>query len=57
MTPLTLEQAFEVCQNTKTAWLTRKQELADTEKEYRELIATGDESAPEACKHCATLST
>jgi len=44
MTPLTLEQAFEVCQNTKTAWLTRKQELADTEQEYRELIATGDDS-------------
>lgn len=44
MTPLTLEQAFEACQNTKTTWLTRKQELADTEQEYRELIATGDES-------------
>lgn len=44
MTPLTLEQAFEACQNTKTAWLTCKQELADTEQEYRELIATGDDS-------------
>ncbi|CZY24177.1 phage polarity suppression protein [Enterobacter hormaechei] len=44
MTPLTLEQAFEACQNNKTAWLTRKQELADAEQEYHELIATGDDS-------------
>lgn len=28
MATLTLQQAFEACQNSKTAWLTRKQELA-----------------------------
>lgn len=44
MTTVTLQQAFENCLNNKTAWLTRRQELADTEKEYRELIATGNDS-------------
>ncbi|HCO7934157.1 TPA: Polarity suppression protein [Escherichia coli] len=44
MTTVTLQQAFEDCLNNKTAWLTRKQELADAEQEYRELIATGDDS-------------
>ena len=43
MTTLTLQQAFEACQNSKTAWLTRKQELADTGQEYRERIATADD--------------
>ena len=44
MTTVTLQQAFEDCLNNKTAWLTRKQELVDTEQEYRELIATGNDS-------------
>ncbi|WP_336993849.1 phage polarity suppression protein [Lelliottia amnigena] len=44
MTTVTLQQAFEDCLNNKTAWLTRRQELADTEQEYRELIATGNDS-------------
>ncbi|MFG6656422.1 phage polarity suppression protein [Scandinavium sp. M-37] len=44
MTTVTLQQAFEACQNNKTTWLNRKQELADAEQEYRELIATGDDS-------------
>ena len=44
MTTLTLQQAFEDCLNNKTAWLKRKQELADAEQEYRELIATGDDN-------------
>ena len=44
MTTLTLQQAFEGCLNNKTAWLTRKQELADAEHEYRELIASGNDS-------------
>ena len=44
MTTMTLQQAFEDCLNNKTAWLTRKQELAGAEQEYRELIATGDDS-------------
>ncbi|MFU2167376.1 phage polarity suppression protein [Lelliottia nimipressuralis] len=43
MTTVTLQQAFEDCLNNKTAWLTRKQELAGAEQEYRELIATGDD--------------
>ncbi|MBA7855013.1 Polarity suppression protein [Enterobacter sp. RHBSTW-00901] len=42
MTILTLEQAFDVCQNNKTSWLTRKQELAEVEQEYGELLATGE---------------
>lgn len=57
MTTLTLQQAFEACEKSKTAWLARKQELADAEQEYRELIVTSDDLAPVACKHCATLST
>ena len=44
MTILTLQQAFEDCLNNKTDWLKRKQELADTELEYRELNATGDDN-------------
>ena len=42
MTTLTLEQAFETCQNNKTSWLIRKQELADTEQEYGELLVSGE---------------
>ena len=30
MTAITLQQAFEACQNNKTAWLNRKAELAAT---------------------------
>jgi len=44
VTTMTLQQAFEDCVNNKTAWLTRRQELADTEQEYRELIDTGNDS-------------
>jgi len=44
VTTVTLQQAFEDCLNNKTAWLTRKQELAGAEQEYRELIATGNDS-------------
>ena len=44
MTTVTLQQAFEDCLNNKTAWLNRKQELAGAEQEYRELIATGNDS-------------
>lgn len=44
MTTVTLQQAFEDCLNNKTARLTRKRELAGVEQEYRELIATGDDS-------------
>lgn len=44
MTTVTLQQAFEDCVNNKTAWLTRKQELAGAEQEYRELFATGNDS-------------
>lgn len=44
MTTVTLQQAFEACLNNKTAWLTRRQELTDTEQEYRELFATGNDS-------------
>ena len=44
MTTVTLQQAFEDCLNNKTAWLTRKQELSGAEQEYRELIATGNDS-------------
>jgi len=44
VTSLALQQAFEDCLNNKTAWRKRKQELADAEQEYRELIATGDDS-------------
>lgn len=47
MTTLTLPQAFEACQNSKNVWLTRKQELADTEQEYRERIATADDGSPQ----------
>ncbi|CQH48279.1 TPA: phage polarity suppression protein [Yersinia enterocolitica] len=46
MTTLTLQQAFEACQNSKTAWLTRKQELADAEQEYRARIVTADDRGP-----------
>ena len=46
MTTLTLQQAFEACQNNKTSWLTRKQELADTEQEYGELLVSGEDNRP-----------
>ncbi|HDT0937965.1 TPA: Polarity suppression protein [Escherichia coli] len=42
MTTVTLQQAFETCQNNKTTWMTRRQELAEVEQEYRELLITGD---------------
>lgn len=38
MTTLTLQQAFEACQTNKTAWLSRKAELAVSEQEYQELL-------------------
>lgn len=43
MTTLTLQQAFEACQNHKAAWLTRKQELTDAEQEYNERINAADD--------------
>lgn len=46
MTTVTLQQAFETCQNNKTTWLTRKQELAEAEQQYRELLITGDNGRP-----------
>lgn len=46
MTTLTLQQAFEACQNNKTAWLDRKAELAAAEQEYREQMLAGDERIP-----------
>ncbi|WP_247149232.1 phage polarity suppression protein [Escherichia coli] len=46
MTTLTLEQAFEACQNNKTTWLKRKTELAEAEQEYREGLITGDDHSP-----------
>ncbi len=44
MTTVTLKQAFEAYLNNKTAWLNRKHELINTEQEYREVIATGNDS-------------
>lgn len=46
MTTLTLQQAFEACQNNKTARLNRKAELAAAEQEYREQVLAGDERIP-----------
>ena len=46
MTAITLQQAFEACQNNKTAWLNRKAELAAAEQEYREQMLAGDERIP-----------
>lgn len=46
MTTLTLQQAFEACQNNKTAWLSRKAELAAAEQEYQEQVLAGDERIP-----------
>lgn len=37
MTTMSLQQAFEVCQNNKAAWLQRKNELAAAEQEYLRL--------------------
>lgn len=42
MTTVTLQQAFETCENNKTIWMVRRQELAEAEQEYRELLITGD---------------
>lgn len=46
MTTVTLQQAFETCQNNKTTWMIRRQELAEAEQEYRELLVTGDNGHP-----------
>lgn len=46
MTAITLQQAFEACQNNKTARLNRKAELAAAEQEYREQMLAGDERIP-----------
>ncbi len=46
MSTITLQQAFEACQNNKTAWLNRKAELAAAEQEYREQMLVGDERIP-----------
>ncbi|EOZ5913163.1 phage polarity suppression protein, partial [Escherichia coli] len=39
MTTMSLQQAFEVCQNNKAAWLQRKNELAAAEQEYLQLLS------------------
>ncbi|WP_288144107.1 phage polarity suppression protein, partial [Escherichia coli] len=39
MTTMSLQQAFEVCQNNKEAWLQRKNELAAAEQEYLRLLS------------------
>ncbi|GEM_PF-1508936 len=44
MTEITLEQAFQICQENKSTWLTRKSELAEAEREFQELFATGNDS-------------
>ena len=44
MSEITLEQAFQTCQINKSAWLSRKSELAEAEREYKELFATGSDS-------------
>ncbi|WP_407299209.1 phage polarity suppression protein [Klebsiella quasipneumoniae] len=46
MTTLTLQQAFEACQNNKTAWVNRKAELAAAEQEYQEQVLAGDDRIP-----------
>lgn len=46
MTTLTLQQAFEACQNNNTPWLNRKAELAAAEQEYREQVLAGDDRIP-----------
>ncbi|ENO7551887.1 TPA: phage polarity suppression protein [Klebsiella quasipneumoniae] len=46
MSTITLQQAFEACQNNKTAWLNRKAELTAAEQEYREQMLVGDERIP-----------
>ncbi|ELM3659660.1 Polarity suppression protein [Edwardsiella piscicida] len=46
MTTLTLQQASEACQTNKAAWLNRKAELTDLEREYREQLLAGDEQIP-----------
>ncbi len=43
MTTLTLEQAYEACQNNKSAWLNLKAELAATEEEYHEQLQADTE--------------
>lgn len=44
MNEVTLAQAFETCQRNKSTWLTRKNELAEAEREYHVLFATGNDS-------------
>lgn len=44
MNEITLTQAFNTCQKNKSTWLTRKSELAEAEREYQELFATGNDS-------------
>ncbi|ELY7937807.1 Polarity suppression protein [Escherichia coli] len=39
MTTMSLQQAFEVCQNNKATWLQRKNELAAAEQEYLRLLS------------------
>lgn len=44
MSETTLAQAFETCQQNKNTWLSRKSELAEAEREYQELFATGNDN-------------
>lgn len=44
MNEITLAQAFNACQKNKSTWLTRKNELAEAEREYQEVFGTGNDS-------------
>lgn len=44
MTTLTLQKAFEACQENKSAWLQRRDELKEAEQAYREQLAGNDHS-------------
>jgi hypothetical protein len=54
MTTLTLEQAYEACQNNKSAWLNLKAELAATEEEYRNSFRRIPNIPPVVFRYCAT---
>lgn len=44
MNEITLAQAFNTCQKNKNTWLTRKNELAEAEREYQDIFAAGNDS-------------
>jgi hypothetical protein len=55
VTTMSLQQAFEVCQNNKAAWLQRKNELAAAEQEYLRLLS-GEGKTSVALTNYAILS-